>query len=74
MCDCFECEQMLQPYLDRVLSPAEELEAREHLTGCDYCARRYVFEEKLRMFVRQAGAVPMPPDLKQRLSDLRIAL
>ena len=71
---CDRCEEMLQPYLDRVLSAPEEQEAREHLAGCDYCARRYVFEEKLRMFVRQAGAVPMPPDLKQRLSDLRIAL
>ena len=74
MCDCHECEQMLQPYLDRVLSVAEEQEAREHLTSCNYCARRYVFEEKLRMFVRHAAADPMPPELKQRLADLRIAL
>ena len=74
MCDCFECEEMLQPYLDRVLSADEAQEAREHLARCDYCARRYVFEEKLRMFVRHATADPMPPELKQRLSDLRIAL
>ena len=74
MCDCIECEQMLQPYLDRVLSPAEEQEAREHLAGCAYCARRYVFEEKLRMFVRHVAADPMTPELKQRLADLRIAL
>lgn len=73
-CDCEKCEELLQPYLDRVLSPGEELEARQHLAGCTYCERRYVFEEKLRMFVRQASYVPMPPDLKQRLSDLRIAL
>jgi anti-sigma factor (TIGR02949 family) len=74
MCDCLECEQMLQPFLDRVLSVDEEREAKEHLAGCDRCSRRFVFEEKLRMFVRQATADPMPPDLKQRLSDLRIAL
>ena len=74
MCDCLECEQMLQPYLDRVLSVDEELEAKEHLVTCDRCARRYVFEEKLRMFVRHATADPMPPELKQRLADLRIAL
>ena len=74
MCDCLECEQMLQPYLDRVLSAEEEREAKEHLAWCDRCARRYVFEEKLRMFVRQATEYPMPPELKQRLSDLRIAL
>ena len=74
MCDCLECEQMLQPYLDRVLSIEEEVEAKEHLASCDRCARRYVFEEKLRMFVRHAASDPMSPDLKQRLSDLRIAL
>jgi anti-sigma factor RsiW len=74
MCDCIECEQMLQPYLDRVLSAAEVAEAKEHLATCDRCARRYVFEEKLRMFVRQAAETPISPELKQRLADLRIAL
>ena len=74
MSDCEKCEELLQPYLDRVLSVEEELEARQHLNGCSYCYRRYRFEEELRMFVRTATVAPMPPELKERLAALRIAL
>ncbi|MEX2647135.1 MAG: zf-HC2 domain-containing protein [Gaiellaceae bacterium] len=74
MCDCAECEQLLQPYLDRVLTEAEVLEAEEHLEQCSYCRRAYRFEEELRMFVRRATGAPMPPDLKQKLAELRISL
>ena len=74
MCDCAECEQLLQPYLDRVLTEAEVLEAEEHLDHCSYCRRAYRFEEELRMFVRRATSEPMPPELKQKLADLRISL
>jgi anti-sigma factor (TIGR02949 family) len=72
--DCDKCEELLQPYLDRELSDAERAEAELHLSGCDYCRRRYRFEENLRRYVRQAVEEPMPPELKQRLADLRIAL
>jgi predicted anti-sigma-YlaC factor YlaD len=74
MGDCDKCEELLQPYLDRVLSEIERIEAEAHLGLCDWCRRRYVFEEKLRMFVRHAAAEPMPPELKERLAALRIAL
>ena len=30
---CEKCEQMMQPYLDRVLTEAERLEAEAHLEG-----------------------------------------
>ena len=72
--DCDKCEELLQPYLDRELSDAERAEAEVHLSGCDYCRRRYRFEENLRRYVRQAVEEPIPPELKQRLADLRIAL
>jgi hypothetical protein len=42
---CEKCEEVMQPYLDRVLSEAEVHEAEEHLAGCPYCAKRYRFEE-----------------------------
>jgi anti-sigma factor (TIGR02949 family) len=74
MCDCLECEQMLQPYLDRVLTPEEMREAEEHLHDCSYCRKRYRFEEKLQMYVRQAVAEPMPVELKQKLAALRTPL
>jgi len=71
---CEQCEEMLQPYLDKQLTDAERAEAEAHLEGCSYCRKRYVFEERLRMFVRQAAVEEMPPDLKQKLADLRTPL
>lgn len=71
---CDKCEQMLQPYLDRELTEAERMEAELHLEDCSYCRARYRFEEKLRMFVRQAAVETMDPKLKLKLSALRTAL
>jgi anti-sigma factor (TIGR02949 family) len=71
---CTQCEEMLQPYLDRVLSEEERIEAEDHLNRCTYCAKRYRFEESLRQFVRQAVSEPMPAELKAKLSALRTPL
>ena len=71
---CDKCEELLQPYLDRELSDAELAEAELHLDGCSYCRKRYRFEENLRKFVRQAAVEEMPPDLKQKLAELRTSL
>jgi anti-sigma factor (TIGR02949 family) len=71
---CEKCEELLQPFLDRELSDAERAEAELHLEECDYCRRRYRFEEELRRFVRQAAVEEMPPHLKQKLAELRTPL
>ena len=71
---CDQCEEMLQPFLDRELTPAERAQAEAHLDGCEYCRRRYRFEVDLRRFVRQAVVEPMAPELKQRLASLRTEL
>jgi anti-sigma factor RsiW len=71
---CDKCEQMLQPYLDRELTEAERMEAELHLDSCSYCRARYRFEEKLRMFVRQAAVESMDPQLKVKLAALRTPL
>jgi anti-sigma factor (TIGR02949 family) len=71
---CEKCEQMMQPYLDRVLSEDERLEAEHHLDTCEYCRRRYRFETEFRTFVRLAAAEPMPPALKAKLRALRTPL
>ncbi len=71
---CDKCEQMLQPYLDRELTEAERIEAELHLADCSYCRARYRFEEKLRMFVRQAAVETMDPTLKVKLAALRTPL
>lgn len=68
---CDRCEELLQDYLDRTLTDAEWHEAESHLAGCDYCARRYKFEEKLRRYVRTTAAERMPPGLMDKLTQLR---
>jgi anti-sigma factor (TIGR02949 family) len=72
-CGCVDCELMMQPYLDGVLSEEQVAEAREHLEACPPCEKRYRFELSLRHFVRVAAAEPIPDDLKSRLSSLRSA-
>ena len=74
MCNCDECEQWMQPYMDRVLTDGERAEAEAHLDDCAYCRKRYRFEEHLRQFVHQAVIEPMPVELKQKLSQLRTPL
>ena len=71
---CAHCEEMMQPYLDHVLSDAERDEAEAHLDECEHCRRRYRFEESLRVYVRQATSEQMTPALRQKLSSLRIPL
>ena len=72
---CAHCEEVMQQYMDRVLTDAERAEAEAHLNECAYCRKRYRFEETLRVFVRQAVASePMPVELKKKLSELRTPL
>jgi anti-sigma factor (TIGR02949 family) len=71
---CAHCEEMMQPYLDRILTDEEMAEAEAHLDECEFCRRRYRFEESLRVYVRQAFAEQMPPELRLKLSALRIPL
>ena len=71
---CAHCEEVMQPFLDRVLSESELAEAERHLADCGYCRKRYRFEETLRLFIRQTVIEPMPPELKERLAALRTPL
>ena len=71
---CAHCEEMMQPYLDHILSEDERVEAEAHLEECDWCRRRYRFEESLRMYVKQIVNEPMTAELKQKLAALRIPL
>jgi len=71
---CEQCEELLQPFLDRELTDAEYQLAESHLDDCSYCRKRYRFEESLRRYVRQAWAEGMPPELKQKLAALRTPL
>jgi anti-sigma factor RsiW len=71
---CEKCEELMQPYLDRVLTEAERLEAEAHLAECGWCERRYRFEVSLRTYVRNSMQEPMPAQLKEKLAALRTPL
>jgi hypothetical protein len=71
---CAHCEEMMQPYLDHVLTEEEMAAAEAHLADCELCQRRYKFEESLRIYVRKATAEEMRPELREKLSALRIPL
>jgi len=71
---CAHCEEMMQPYLDHILSDDEMREAELHLDECEWCRKRYRFEESLRVYVRTAVSEPMPAELKLKLAALRIPL
>ena len=70
-CGCGDCEEMMQPYLDGILSDEQVREAKAHLDDCPGCDKRYRFEEQLRQFVRVATDEPMSDELRQKLQGLR---
>jgi anti-sigma factor (TIGR02949 family) len=72
---CAHCEEVMQQYMDRVLTDTERRDAESHLDECSYCRKRYRFEAHLRKYVRQVvGVEPMPVELKTKLSALRTPL
>lgn len=68
---CDKCEELLHGYLDRALSDTEVREAEQHLDDCDYCRRRYRFEESLRKYIRVSAVEAIPTGLMARLHELR---
>lgn len=70
-CGCTDCEKMMQPYMDHVLSDEQIAEAKEHLAACPPCEKRFHFEERLRVFVRVSVEEPMSDGLKEKLAGLR---
>jgi anti-sigma factor (TIGR02949 family) len=73
-CGCDDCEEMMQPYMDGVLSEEQIRDAQEHLARCPGCEKRYRFEHELRRYVRVAADEPISPELKARLVGLRTPL
>ena len=68
---CEKCEELLQDFLDRTLTNDEWAVAESHLEGCEYCRRRYRFEETLRRYVKLSAIERMPPGLMAKLEELR---
>lgn len=68
---CEKCEELLQDFLDRTLTNEEWAVAESHLADCEYCRRRYRFEETLRRYVKLSAIERMPPGLMAKLEELR---
>ena len=69
-CSC-DREEVMQPFLDRELTPEEHAEAEAHLDQCGYCRKRYSFEAELRVYVKIACREEMSPELKAKLVALQ---
>jgi mycothiol system anti-sigma-R factor len=65
---CRGAETLLQPYLDRRLTPTEVSSIERHLEECSYCNDRYVFERRLREQVKDCCCGdPAPAGLVERV-------
>lgn len=74
--DCRQCEERLQPYLDRTLTADERVIVQLHLSECGRCARCYRLEEVLWKHVRNCCEEEVNGELasnglQQRLAALR---
>ena len=52
---CKDCEEKLDRFVDRELSPTEVLELQLHLESCPDCTEHYDFQVHLKRLVRIAG-------------------
>jgi mycothiol system anti-sigma-R factor len=68
MGDCRETLDRLYEYLDRELSPDEQLEVQRHLDDCPPCRDRFHVEENvLRVVRRSCRDVSAPPSLVEKV-------
>ena len=69
--DCERALQELSQYLDRELDARSSKEMAGHLVECRECFSLAEFERRLRGLVRRSyESAPIPPALRQRLSEL----
>jgi mycothiol system anti-sigma-R factor len=68
MSDCTDALHRLYAYLDRELSPDEQVEVQHHLDECPPCRDRFEFEENvLRLVRRCCRDVSAPPSLVEKV-------
>ena len=65
---CRECIEHLYEYLDQEVTPALEVEIREHLAHCPPCGDKFDFESAFKRFLQiKARTQGCPPELKQKI-------
>jgi predicted anti-sigma-YlaC factor YlaD len=64
---CKEAIDVLGDFLEQSLTPALAAELEEHLRDCAPCRAYLNTYRKTRELTREAGRVPMPEEMKERL-------
>jgi mycothiol system anti-sigma-R factor len=67
MSDCDDALANVYSYLDREANRYRSWRIRRHLHECDGCERAYVFEERLRIVIRERLHEEVPDEFLTRL-------
>jgi mycothiol system anti-sigma-R factor len=67
--NCEETAAKVYPFLDGEITWYRRARIRYHLRKCSNCTDAFVFEERLKMVVREKSQVEPPPEFVERLRD-----
>ncbi len=68
--NCDETRHYLYVYLDGEATILRRWRIRRHFRQCPHCEHGYVFEERLKLRVREGCREEMPRELVERLRTL----
>jgi anti-sigma factor RsiW len=66
---CREAIDVLDDYLDSILTPAVLMKLEAHLSACAPCRAYLATYERTAQLAAKVNRVEMPPAVKQRLRD-----
>ncbi|MBW8873805.1 MAG: zf-HC2 domain-containing protein [Acidobacteria bacterium] len=64
---CNEALDLLEPYVDGDLSPAEAARLRSHLESCPACAAELALAERIQRELRSLPQLDCPPEIVERV-------
>lgn len=64
---CFRAATRLYSYLDGEIRAIRRIRIRLHLRQCLSCERAFLFEKRLRRFIRERARVDAPPEVVERI-------
>jgi anti-sigma factor RsiW len=62
-----QAHELIDPYRDGELSPAEMKDMQDHLTTCASCSAALADYERIGQMIKTAGREPIPPGLVSRI-------
>ncbi|HEX4964649.1 MAG TPA: zf-HC2 domain-containing protein [Thermoanaerobaculia bacterium] len=64
---CGDALDLLEPYVDGELAPAEAASLRSHVEGCPACARELALAERIQRELRSLPQLDCPPEIVERV-------